>query len=104
MLFSVVYYLFLLCLIYSVITKNRNIAQQYDRTVALRNNYIPLTQLLLRKLTRPFLREGGAGVRDYVIAHMTEEGRPVLLEIQGAREFILSSVTSLVKDEEVTLS
>lgn len=39
-----------------------------------------------------------------VIAHMTEEGRPVLLEIQGAREFILSSVTSLVKDEEVTLS
>ena len=43
-------------------------------------------------------------MRDYVIAHMTEEGRHVLLEIQGAREFILSSVTSLVKDEEVTLS
>ena len=41
------------------------IAQVYDLTVALRNNYIPLTQLLLRKLTRPFLREGGAGVRDY---------------------------------------
>lgn len=39
-----------------------------------------------------------------VIAHMTEEGKPVLLEIQGAREFILSSITSLVKDEEVTLS
>ena len=41
------------------------IAQVYDLTVALRNNYIPLTQLLLRKLTRPFLLEGGAGVRDY---------------------------------------
>lgn len=37
-----------------------------------------------------------------VIAHMTEDGRPVLLEIQGAREFILSSVTSMAKDEEVT--
>ena len=35
------------------------IAQVYDLTVALRNNYIPLTQLLLRKLTRPFLLEGG---------------------------------------------
>ena len=39
-----------------------------------------------------------------VISHMTSEGKPVLLEIQGAREFILSSVTSMVKDEEVTLS
>ena len=33
--------------------------------VALCNNYIPLTQLLLRKLTRSFLREGGAGWQDY---------------------------------------
>ena len=39
-----------------------------------------------------------------VIAHMTEEGKPVLLEIQGAREFILGSVTSMVRDEEVTFS
>lgn len=39
-----------------------------------------------------------------IIAHMTEDGRPVLLEIQGAREFILSSVTSMVKDEEVSIS
>ena len=39
------------------------IVQVYDLTVALRNNYIPLTQLLLRKLTRPFLREGGRGWR-----------------------------------------
>ena len=39
-----------------------------------------------------------------VISHMTSEGKPVLLEIQGAREFILSSVTSMVKDEEVTFS
>ena len=38
-----------------------------------------------------------------VIAHMTEDGKPVLLEIQGAREFILSSVTSMAKDEEVSL-
>ncbi len=39
-----------------------------------------------------------------VIAHITEEGRPVLREFQGAREFILSSVISLVKDEEATFS
>ena len=49
------------------------IAQVYDLTVALRNNYIPLTQLLLRKLTRPFLREGGAGVRDYAAVLITED-------------------------------
>ncbi len=36
-----------------------------------------------------------------VITHFTKDGRPVLLEIQGARDFILGSVTSLVKDEEV---
>ena len=39
-----------------------------------------------------------------VIAHLTEDGKPVLLEIQGARDFILSSVTSMVNDEEVILS
>ena len=39
-----------------------------------------------------------------VISRMTSEGKPVLLEIQGARESILSSLTSMVKDEEVTLS
>lgn len=37
-----------------------------------------------------------------VIAHMTDEGKPVLLEIQGAREFILNSVTSMVRDKEVS--
>ena len=36
-----------------------------------------------------------------VITHFSRDGRPVLLEIQGARDFILGSVTSLVKDEEV---
>ena len=37
-----------------------------------------------------------------MIAHFTADGKPVLLEIQGAREFILNSVTSLEKDEEVS--
>ena len=40
---------------------------------------------------------------DGVITHFTAEGKPVLLEIQGAREFLLGSLTSLVKDEEVRL-
>lgn len=41
---------------------------------------------------------------DGVITHFSADGKPVLLEIQGAREFLLSSLTSLVKDEEVKLS
>ena len=40
---------------------------------------------------------------DGVIAHFSEDGKPVLLEIQGAREFILGSLTSLAKGEEVKL-
>ena len=40
---------------------------------------------------------------DGVIAHFTEKGKPVLLEIQGAREFLIGSLTSLIKDEEIGL-
>ena len=40
---------------------------------------------------------------DGVITHFSSEGKPVLLEIQGAKEFLLSSLTSLIKDEEVRL-
>lgn len=36
-----------------------------------------------------------------VITHFTKDGKPVLIEIQGGREFILGSITTLVKDEEV---
>ena len=38
-----------------------------------------------------------------VITHFSAAGKPVLLEIQGAREFLLSSLTSLLKDEEVRI-
>ena len=38
---------------------------------------------------------------DGVITHFGSDGKPVPLEIQGAREFLLSSLTSLIKDEEV---
>ena len=31
------------------------------------------------------------------------DGKPVMLEIQGGREFLLSSLTSLVNEEEVRL-
>jgi hypothetical protein len=40
---------------------------------------------------------------DGVVTHFSADGRPVLLEIQGAREFLLSSLTSLVRGEEVKL-
>jgi uncharacterized protein YuzE len=38
-----------------------------------------------------------------VITHFSAAGKPVLLEIQGARDFLLGSITSLVKGEEVRL-
>ncbi len=40
---------------------------------------------------------------DGVITHFNSGGKPVLLEIQGAKEFLFSSLTSLIQDEEVRL-
>ncbi len=40
---------------------------------------------------------------DGVITHFSAAGKPVMLEIQGGREFLLSSITSLVNEEEVSL-
>ncbi len=39
-----------------------------------------------------------------IVTHFSADGKPVLLEIQGAREFVLGSLTSLVKGEEVRLA
>ena len=38
-----------------------------------------------------------------VITHFSVAGKPVMLEVQGGREFLLSSITCLVNDEEVRL-
>ena len=38
-----------------------------------------------------------------VITHFTSDGKPVLLEIQGAKDFLLGSLTSMIKDQEVSL-
>ena len=40
---------------------------------------------------------------DGVITHFSVDGKPVMLEIQGGRAFLLSSITSLVNEEEVRL-
>ena len=40
---------------------------------------------------------------DGVITHFSAAGKPVMLEIQGGREFLLSSITSLVNEDEVRL-
>jgi uncharacterized protein YuzE len=40
---------------------------------------------------------------DGLITHYSAAGKPVLLEIQGAKDFLLGSLTSLVRDEEVNL-
>ena len=40
---------------------------------------------------------------DGVITHVSTGGKPVLIEIQGGREFVLGSITSLIDDEEVRL-
>lgn len=39
---------------------------------------------------------------DGVITHFSAASKPVLLEIQRAKDFLLSSITSLVEDREVT--
>ena len=38
-----------------------------------------------------------------IIVHFSKSGTPVLLEILDARDFVLSSLSSLVKETEVTL-
>ena len=38
-----------------------------------------------------------------IIVHFSKEGEPVLLEILDAREFLLSSLSSLVREKEVSL-
>ena len=40
---------------------------------------------------------------DGVITHFNSDGKPVLLEIQGAKEFLMSSLTSLIEDKEIRL-
>ncbi len=34
-----------------------------------------------------------------VITHFSSDGKPVLLEIQGAKEFMLSSLSSMFKEK-----
>ena len=38
-----------------------------------------------------------------IIIHFTKKGEPVILEIQDARNFLLSSLSSMVKEKEVIL-
>jgi len=38
-----------------------------------------------------------------VIIHFSKEGEPVLLEILDAKEFLLNSLSSLVREKEVSL-
>ena len=38
-----------------------------------------------------------------IIIHFTKEGEPVLLEILDAKEFVLGSVSSLLRETEVLL-
>ena len=56
--------------------------------------------LSIRLSDDPFDNAGEDGC---LITHFSKKGKPVLLEIQGAREFLLSSITSLIEESEVTL-
>jgi len=38
-----------------------------------------------------------------MIIHLSKNGEPVLLEILDAKDFILSSLSSVVKEKEVTI-
>ncbi|MCD6100436.1 MAG: DUF2283 domain-containing protein [Candidatus Marinimicrobia bacterium] len=39
-----------------------------------------------------------------IIVHFTKKGEPVLLEILNAKEFLLSSLSSLLEEREVGIS
>ncbi len=38
-----------------------------------------------------------------VIIHFSKDGEPVLLEILDAKDFVLSSISSVVKEQEVAM-
>ena len=38
-----------------------------------------------------------------IIVHFTEKGEPVLLEILNAKEFMVSSLSSLLEEKEVAI-
>ena len=38
-----------------------------------------------------------------IIVHFSKEGEPVLLEVLDARDFVLNVLSSVVKEEEVSL-
>jgi len=38
-----------------------------------------------------------------IIVHFTKDGEPVLIEILDAKEFVLSSMTSVLQEKEVAL-
>jgi len=38
-----------------------------------------------------------------IIIHFTKDGEPVLIEILDAKEFIMNSLSSLLKEEEVSI-
>jgi uncharacterized protein YuzE len=37
------------------------------------------------------------------VVHFSRQGKPVLLEIQGAKDFLLGSLSSVMKEAEATL-
>ena len=39
-----------------------------------------------------------------IIIHFSKEGEPVLLEILDAKDFILNSLSSLIKDTEIAFT
>ena len=46
-----------------------------------------------------YAQENGA-----FIVHYSQDGRPVLIEIQGAREFLVSALASVLKPQDVRIS
>jgi uncharacterized protein YuzE len=67
----------------------------------MRIKYSPDVDILVVEL------DGGvidyAEEREGVIAHFDRKGAPVLFEIQGAKNFVLGSITSMVNNEEVVI-
>jgi len=40
---------------------------------------------------------------DQIIVHFSKEGEPVLIEIMDAKEFVLKSISSIIREKEISL-
>ena len=59
---------------------------------------VDILTIIVSEAPADYAKESGGA-----ITHFSVAGETVMMEIQGGREFLLSSITSLVNEKEVSL-